>query len=141
MGALNESEKEQIRYHLGYLASSFAASFQLGIPRPLQTVFLLEQAMSLLVNDYALARARKLLCQIQAVEDKMFLASDDVGVEELGKIVMHPLRNRGMLVTDSLEKEYRRWTDRLADMLGVPKYPYSQRTRRGGPGSIVSTSG
>ncbi|KKK54507.1 hypothetical protein LCGC14_3083990, partial [marine sediment metagenome] len=43
---LTEAEKERVRYHLGYLQVSAAASIQLGIPRPLQTVFLLEQGLN-----------------------------------------------------------------------------------------------
>jgi hypothetical protein len=60
-----------------------------------------------------------------------------LGVKKAGEIELHPLSERGTLVTDSLEREYVRWSDRLADILGVPHYPFSARFRRRGPGSSI----
>ena len=137
MDALTDAEKSKCRYHLGYMASGTAASFQLGIPRPVQTVFLLESAMSLLVEDNAVARARQILCVLDATDARIMGAQQTLAAEQLGKLTLHPLRNRGVLFTDSLEREYVRWAKRLADILGCPIYPYSDRFRRHGPGSKV----
>lgn len=137
MDALTENDKSRCRYHLGYLASSFAASFQLGIPRPLQTVFLLESAMTLLVESGAVARVRCILDTLDNIEGQLRAATASLVASQLGNMQLHPLKDKGLLVTDSLEKEYRRWSDRLADILGVPKYPFSSRTRRSGPGSTI----
>ena len=53
---LTEEEKERVRYHLGYMETSFggnqtAASLQFGIPRPVQTMFLVEEAIQNLLTN------------------------------------------------------------------------------------------
>lgn len=137
MPALTDEEKERVRYHTGYMETSFAASMQLGIPRPVQTIFLLEQALGLLSNQYAVDRVRRTLATLDDLECQLTAAAKMVGVESLGSIKMHPLAGQGKLVTDSLEKEYVRWARRLADIFGVPLYPYSWRFRVGGPGHSI----
>ena len=83
---LTESEKEQVRYHMGYLETSLAASMQLGIPRPLQTVFLLEDAMSLLVNEFAVKRVRGILEILCKIEKQLEAAICQLNVQkEIGR--------------------------------------------------------
>jgi len=135
MALLTDAEKARVRYHLGYLASGFAASLQYGLPRPVQTVFMLEEAMTGLVESNALDRVRKIVCILDKIEDKMVCAVDQLGVEKLGEISL-----RGNHA-DLLEKEYDRWSSRLADIFGVPKYPFSVKTQRRGPGTVVPVSG
>ena len=138
---LTESEKERVRYHLGYLETDQAPSIQLGIPRPLQTVFLVEQAIQRLVTSpFVCARIRRVLDILDKIEKQLVGALCMLGVESLGDLKLHPLRHKGMLVTDSLEREYVRWGKRLSDILGVPIYPYSDRYRKRGPGSSISVS-
>jgi hypothetical protein len=135
MALLTDAEKSRVRYHLGYLASGFAASLQFGLPRPVQTVFMLEDAMSGLVESNALDRVRKIVSILDKIEDKMVCAVDQLVVEKLGEMTLranHP---------DLLEKEYDRWSSRLADIFGVPKYPFSVKTQRRGPGSHVTVQG
>lgn len=136
--ALSDADKTRTRYHLGYLASSFAGSFQLGIPRPTQTVFLLEQAMNLITDPLAIDRVVELLDTMDCIEAKLKGAADQVGVSQLGDLKLHPLADKGELGTDSLDKEYARWGSRLADTLGVPFYPFSRRYQKRGPGSVVN---
>lgn len=136
---LTEFDKERCRYHLGYLESEQAPSIQLGIPRPIQTIFLLEQAIqNLITTELACARVRRILNQLDKIEDQLAASICMLGVEKLGELTLHPLRDRGKLVTDSLEDEYRRWAYRLSDVLGVGVYPYSDRFRRRGPGSMIN---
>ena len=135
---LTEVDKERCRYHLGYMGTEFAPSIQLGIPRPTQTLFLLEQALQTLVqSELVCARIRRLLGVLDNIEKKMESSLCMLGVERLDSLVLHPMRGRGDLVTDSLEREYARWSNRLADTLGVPIYPYSERFKRRGPGTSV----
>ena len=138
--ALNNEEKEKARYHLGYLETSSAASIQLGIPQPLQTVFLLEQGLTLLTNGFAVNRVRCILKILDDLECKLYGAVDTLSAESLGELKLHPLAGQGALFTDSIEKEYVRWANRLADCLGVPKYPYSARFKHKGPGSTIPVS-
>lgn len=138
--SLTNEEKEKVRYHLGYLATSFAPSIQLGIPRPLQTVFLLEQGLELLTLGYAVNRVRCILGTLDGLECQLAGAVQTLSASRLGNLEMHPLKEKGLLFTDSIEREYVRWASRLADILGVPLYPYSARFRKSGPGSVVPVS-
>ena len=136
MTALSDANKERVRYHLGYLGTSFAASITMGVPRPVQTLFLVEDAMGLLLPESA-TRVIELLCILDRLEAKLLKACDTLGVETAGELTLHPLRGSGKLTTDSIEAEVRRWASRLADVLGVPPYPYSLRFQRRGPGTNV----
>lgn len=134
---LSEDEKERVRYHLGYMATTFggqqaAAGIQFGVPRPAQTVFLLEEAITiLLTNPAAIARVQRLLNILDGMEKKMEAAACTLVAERVGELKLrddHP---------DLLEREYVRWAKRLADVLGVPLYPYSDRFRARGAGGSV----
>lgn len=131
---LNDQEKERVRYHLGYMGTSFggagaAASLSFGMARPVQTMFLVEQAIqTLLTNPYAVERARKILCNLDRLEEQLMAATCQLGVESIGNIKMRGAA-RGETHTDLLEREYVRWAKRLADLLGVPLYAYSDRFR------------
>jgi hypothetical protein len=128
---LTESEKEKIRYHTGYMETSFAASMQLGIPRPVQTVFLLESAMSLLTNEDAVNRVRGILAQLERLEEQLKSATCSLVAEQVGDLKLRAN------FPDLLEKEYVRWAKRLADILGTPLYAYSTRFQRSGPGRSI----
>ena len=135
---LSEEERERIRYHLGYMATSGAASVQFGIPRPMQTIFLLEQAFGLLQNPYALNRVRRVLDRLDRIEE----ALESPGVEllyakKLGELELRDSQ-AGVTSTDLIEREYVRWAKRLADILGVPLYPYSDRFKNRGPAGNVA---
>lgn len=129
---LTESEKERCRYHLGYLGTSFggetaAASMAFGVPQPIQTVFLLEQAIqSLLTNTFAIERVRQVLCTLDRLEEQLRNASCQLGVESLGELKLRSA-TAGETYPDLLEREYVRWANRLADILGVPLYPFAKR--------------
>jgi hypothetical protein len=135
---LSESDKERARYHMGYLETEFAPSIVAGVPQPLQTVFLLEDALNRIVNQYSVRRVRGILCTLDTIEAKMREALCQIGVMRLGDLELHPLKEKGRLATDSLEVEYRRWASRLADVLGAPKYLYSDRSHKSGPGTVLS---
>ncbi len=136
MSALSDADKERVRYHLGYLNTSFAASLTLGIPRPVQTLFLVEDAMGLLIPQ-TVPRVLCILDTMDGIENQLRLSLTQLGVSKVGELELHPLKDRGTLVTDSLEREYVRWGNRLADILGVPHYPFSARYAKRGPGSRI----
>lgn len=125
MAVLSEEEKERARYHLGYLGVQGAASIQLGIPRPLQTIFLVEQAMNNLIAS-SVPRVRRILRVLDDVEDQLIESQVRLSAKRLDGIELRENE------PDMLEKEYVRWGWRLADLLGVPVYPYSERYKRGG---------
>jgi hypothetical protein len=121
--SFDQAEKERIRYHLGYLQTQPAASISYGIPRPIQTIFLVESAMDLVISA-AEDRVRKLLTTLDEIECRMIDAQNYLGVNQLADI---EIRKEHI---DQLEGEYCRWAARLADTLGVPLYPGAERFRR-----------
>ena len=136
MAALTEEERERVRYHLGYMETSFAASLQFGIPRPTQTIFLVEQALGLLNNPFAVARVQKVLAILDNVECQLVGPGQQLlYAEQLGELKLRPALE-GQTSTDLLEREYVRWARRLADIFGVPLYPYSDRFKRRGAGNV-----
>ena len=137
---LTEEEKGRCRYHLGYMETSFAASVQFGLARPVQTAFILEQSFALLTNPYAVDRVRSVLATLDGIEEQMRCGTQTLVAAQLGDMRLHPLADSGQLFTDSLEKEYGRWARRLADILGAPLYAYAERFRRRGPGTSVPVS-
>jgi hypothetical protein len=119
---LDAREKERARYHLGYLAVQPAASIQFGIPRPIQTMFLVETALNNVIEE-AVDRVRRILKILDDTEARMVEAQD-----RLAAIALDTLKLREN-EPDLLEREYCRWAFRLADILGVPTYYYSTKFR------------
>ncbi len=125
MAVLSARVKERVRYHLGYLGVQGAASIQFGIPRPIQTVFLVEDAMNLVIAE-SVQRVRRLVDILDRIEDKLVEAQDRLAAKQLDSLVLRDNE------PDQLEREYYRWGGRLADLLGVPFYAYSNRYKNGG---------
>ena len=77
-------------------------------------------------------RVRRLLNILDRIECRIEQSADVLEASQMGDL--HTRENAPEL----LEKEYVRWASRLADVLGVPLYPYSQRFRKyvGGGGNI-----
>ena len=112
----DNSEKERIRYHLGYLNVQPAASISFGIPVPIQTMFLVESAMNNVLPS-AEDRVRKILTILDKIECRLVDAQEYLVTSKVDEIELrenHP---------DLLEKEYCRWAARLSDELGAPLYP------------------
>lgn len=118
-------EKVWIRFHMGYLQVTSAATFSLGVPAAVETQFMIESAMNLvrpeaegLVRDH-LTKLAAILCQM--VEDHELLA-----IERLGEISIR------MDEHDALRKEYSFWQRSLANVFGIVPNPFDQRFGRGG---------
>ncbi len=120
--ALDDSEKERTRYHLGFMEVSQASSIQLGIPRALPTMFLLEQAFGLLLAN-AEFRVRQILRIMDGIEQRLIDAQDRLAAIQVDEIKLREDE------PDKLEKEYCRWGYRLAGIFGVPVYIYAERYR------------
>ena len=116
-------EKARIRYHLGYLNVQEPTALSFGIPRPLQTVFLIESAMNNVI-DAARDKVRQIIGIMDGVECRLVDAQERLAASKLDTLTMR------VDEPDALEKEYMRWGLRLADLLGVPPYPYSTRYSR-----------
>ena len=74
-------------------------------------------------------RVRQILNILDGIETKMVDAQDRLAAIALGGLKLRENE------PDRLELEYHRWTDRLADILGVPKYAFSTKNRNAGNGA------
>lgn len=123
--AFTDEEKQRIRYHLGYPSVQPAAALTYGMPKPLQTLFLVESAMNLIL-PVAEDKVRSLLTTLDTIECRLQDAQTRMAATSVDNLTMRKDE------TDALEGEYRRWANRLADLMGVPLYAYSLRFHRGG---------
>jgi len=120
---LDPTERERIRYHMGYLSVAPAASITFGLPAPIQTLFLVELAMNNLLPE-ATDRIRRFLTILDNIECKMIEGQSYLVATQLDQMY---IRNDNI---DKLEDEYSRWASRLADELGCPLYPGSAKFRK-----------
>lgn len=117
---LTSQDRERIRYHLGYINVQPAASITFGVPRPQQTLFLVETAMSNVLEE-TIPRVRRMASILDEIECRLIDAQERLKATRMGEISLRADE------PDALEKEYLRWAQRLADVLGVPLYAYSAR--------------
>lgn len=116
------------------MATSTAASIQFGMATPIQTMFIVEDAMTLL-PEVAVPRVQALLGILDnIVFGKMVEAQDFLAAEKLGELTLRSA-DWGKTHPDLLERELRRYAGYLADTLGCPLYPFSRRFA-GGAGSV-----
>lgn len=130
--AFSLTEKEQIRYHMGYLNVAAAASLQFGLPAPVQMLFIVESAMDKILPE-AENRVRTIISDMETIECQMregreFLVANRLGDMELRKEHIN-----------QLEEEYFRWANRLAGQMGVPLYLYAEKFKapRSGRGGMI----
>ncbi len=125
---LTQTERERVKIHMGYGNVSMAASLTFGFPRPVQTMFLVEDAMNFL-NEDGVNRVRQIIGILDKIECRLVETVDVLIASRAGDTDIN------LQAPDMIEREYVRWADRLADALMVPKYPFSRRTT-GGVGGI-----
>lgn len=130
--ALSLKDRERVRYHLGFQSTAAASSIQLGIPRGMQTLFLIENAMTNLLS-VAEPRVQQMLDTLDGIEQKLIEAQDYLAVASTDGVTLRGLQP-GQSHPDALEREYSRWADRLANVLGCSTYPGAARFRSSGPG-------
>lgn len=120
-----EQDRSRIYYHLGYPDVTNVSSIQLGFPALSQPQFLVTSAMDRL-NPASVPRVIRILNIMDGIESQMVKALNRLKAQQLGEL---KLRNTNEESTeqDLLEREYGRWAQRLADILGVPINPYAMR--------------
>jgi hypothetical protein len=129
---LSEADRERVRYHLGYLNVEVAASVALGFPSTSQPFFLVEKAMDRLYPE-AVGRVLRILAELDCIEDQMSAARTRLPAQQLGELKLRNT-NEERTEEDLLDASYQRWAKRLADQLGVPINPFSERFRSGAYG-------
>jgi hypothetical protein len=124
---LTEYDRARVRYHLGYLQTEPTSSIHLGYPAMSQALFLVERAMDNLIPS-AVEIVQKNLDHLNSLECMLFDAASRLKVQSVGDVKLRT-SNDEPSETVLLEKEIYRWASRLADNLGVPLNPYSERYR------------
>ena len=134
---LTAEEKDNIRYHLGYLVANPTGSIQLGLPAASQPLFVVEQQLNRIPTT-SIGRVRRMLAELDSIEDQMSDARVRMQAAKLGEITLRLPGEKATVETDALEEEYDRWGNRLANILGAPYYPYAKRFQGGGkPGMML----
>lgn len=130
---LTEQDKERCRYHMGYLGVAAAPSISFGIPRLSQTMYLLEQSMSNLI-ELVVPRVRSIMDVMDGLERQLVEAQERLAATKLEELSLNKSE------TSQLEGEYQRWGLRLADVMGAPVNPFSARysSLAGGSGQAGS---
>lgn len=116
---LTESDKEAIRYHLGYHNTEPTAAINLGFPSSNQQLFLVETAMERVVNQSAVSRIQSLLTSLAVIEGQMDDALKRFKAIKLGNLTLRQ-SNTDRSETDLLRDEYFDRVGQLASQLGVP---------------------
>lgn len=117
---LSDADIERARYHLGYMDVVVASSFAFAIPQATQPQFLFESSIRR-VQPGAEARVVKLLDFLDQIECTLFQASKDLFAKRVDAL------EANLEQPTDVEREYVRWACRLADIIGVMPYPWSER--------------
>lgn len=127
---LTEEEKARVRHHTGYTLLDPVPSITLGVRALGQPQFLLELALNR-VPETAIGIIRNYIAILDGIEAQLVDAQSRFPADKLGEITLRGRGAAGMEEPERLEVEYGRWARRLADDLGVPLNPYSERFRSG----------
>lgn len=117
---LTPTEKVKVRYHLGYPNVTAVGSYQLGVPIPIQTMFLVESSMDRIIDE-ALPVVRDLIATLDEIECRMRKGFSHRAAKRIGDIEINEKE------IHDLEAEHTRFASRLAEMLGVPLYAFSSK--------------
>ena len=113
-------EKVWIRFHMGYLQVTSAATFSLGIPAAVETQFMIENAMNL-VRPEAEGLVRDHLTKLAGILNQMVDDHELLAIERLGEITIRQTEH------DALRREYGFWQRSLGNVFGIQPNPFDQR--------------
>jgi capsule polysaccharide export protein KpsE/RkpR len=131
MTGFTDQEKVKIRHHLGYLNVAASATFVLGSPAAIETQFIIESAMNLVLVA-AEPEVRRQLTILDCIEEQMNSDRELLAVNEVGEIKI-----RGTEMKE-LRVEYQFWRRALGNLLGCYPNPFDKRFD--GPGINVTVN-
>ena len=148
---LTPEERERCRYHLGYLNITEQVALSLGFPSASQLGFILESSMNNLLPEGE-PGVRRALQELDCIEDQLSAMRPGLEAKKTGarnpsdtsrtQPVM--LQRQGALrqALRELEAQYQFWSASLADTLGAPKNPFSEKHNLigSGPPMVVEPS-
>ena len=117
-------EKVKIRHHLGYLNVTNAATFALGVPQAIETQFIIENAMNLVLPE-AEVEARRHLSILDGIEEQQICDHELLAVTKVGEIDVRGDEQ------EALDKRYQHWRNALANIMGVIPNPFDKRFQGG----------
>ena len=123
--ALTPEEKVWVRYHLGFVGVTSIATFSLGTPAAIETQFIIESAMNLVLPESE-GIVRDLLNKLGGILGQMVDDHELLAIERLGEITIRKDEH------DALRKEYLFWQKSLANIFGVRPNFYDQRFQGAG---------
>lgn len=131
---LTADEKARIAHHLGHPNLSEPATWALGIPMLTEQNSLLLRALGVgpggsgsnLIEE-RLPLLRKILCKLDALDEKLGAYAEDLEVDKIGDIdFLAPAEF--LSGVDSL-RAY--WVGKLEEYLGVPRNPFMRSVQSG----------
>ena len=111
---LAKSERERIKYHLGYLNTFIGSSVSLGLPSASQLLFILENSMNDVIIE-ALPLVRRAVLELDCIEDQLSESRANLATRAVNGIQFNPVVEQS-----ELESQYSLWAKKLADIFGVP---------------------
>ena len=122
---LTEEEKGRIRYHLGYPNIQQNTQIALGFPAAGHTQFILETAMNR-IRPSGEPLLRRALNECECIDAQLAQARRQrIQTAAVSDIIL-----RGPEELSALEDQYDLWTDKLCDILGCTKNPFSHTHQR-----------
>lgn len=118
-------EKVKMRHHLGYLNVTQSATFVLGLPQAVETQFIIENAMNLVLPE-AETEARRHIGILDSIEEQMVCDHDLLAVNKVGEIEVREDEQ------EALDKRYHHWRNALANVLGIYPNPWDRRFSHSG---------
>ncbi len=122
--AFTDVEKALIRHHLGFPQLGIPFILALGVPAAGQSAFLIEDAMNR-VTPAAEPKTRQILSECECIERQQQEARSRMRIAATGETVF-----RAREEMEDLESDYDLWTDKLVDIFGVNKNPFSKTHQR-----------
>lgn len=116
----------------------FATTLLMSLPRPVEQLFVLEKALDEIIEG-AIPRVRVMLRRLELCEEKLEESLDRMAVDTVDEVKLRGVQY-GNSEQDAIEREYIRWSGRLADIFGVGRYPFSDRYNRPGVPKIRSAT-
>ena len=132
---LTPEVRVSIKHHLGYPNANAIATFVLGVPAMMESLFMLEGAMNA-VAPAAEERVHEQLRRLEKIENQLEENADALLVAKADEV---ELRENEM---DLLMKRYVYWQGGLCNLLGVPgPNPFDARfSGAGGQGVNIAVS-
>jgi hypothetical protein len=130
---LTEGEKARIRRALGYVGTSESTAYSFGTTHSVEYLFLVNARMAAAFEVEFLELIREDLGRAERTVDQLFEAQERLAARQTGSLTLNPDNEIA-----ALKQSWQFWAGRLADSLGLPRYPNAHATAGGGLNARVA---